>query len=62
MDEKIVLSYKEIIGVYLILRDRQMYLDKTMQRLYNEIEKQIQSKLTIEEFEKIRDIYEQENI
>jgi hypothetical protein len=62
MDEKLLLSFKEIIGIYLILRDRQMCLDKTMQRLYNEIEKRIQSRMTIEEFERIRDYYEQENI
>jgi hypothetical protein len=52
------LTEKEIIGIYLLLKDNELKLDKTMQMLYNNLEKRIQSELTIEEFENIKELYE----
>ncbi len=62
ISEDLILSENEIIGIYLLLKDNELRLDKTLCRLYNNLEKRIQNSLTIEEFEKLKDIYEQKSI
>ena len=62
ISEDLILSENEIIGIYLLFKDNELRLDKTLRRLYNNLEKRIQNSLTIEEFEKLKDLYEQKNI
>ena len=59
MNENLNITEKELIGIYLVLRENQNSFDNTMNRLYNEIEKRIQNSMTIDQFERIREIYEQ---
>ena len=62
ISEDLILSENEIIGIYLLFKDNELRLDKTLRRLYNNLEKRIQNSLTIEELEKLKDLYEQKNI
>ena len=62
INEDLVLSENEIIGIYLLLKDNESILDKTLYRVYNNFEKRIQNSLTIGEFEKLKEIYGQKNI
>lgn len=52
-----ILSKKEIVGVYLLLKKRENRLDRTLHRLFARIEKKLYEQLTIEEFEQLNRFY-----
>jgi hypothetical protein len=54
---QLLLSEKELIGLYMLLKDREEGLDFTMAKLFSRIESAIYQKLTIEELENIHGVY-----
>jgi hypothetical protein len=48
----------EILGVYILLKDREAELDEAMLQLLDRLERTLYQELTIDEFENIRAIYE----
>ena len=48
---------REILGVYLLLREREQALDEPMLQLLDRLERALYQELTIDEFENIREIY-----
>jgi hypothetical protein len=52
------LKGREILGVYLLLKDREAQLDATLLQLLDRLERTLYQDLTIEEFENIRALYE----
>ena len=54
---QMLLSDKELIGLYMLLKDREEGLDFTMAKLFSRIETVIYQKLTIEELENIDKVY-----
>lgn len=53
----IVLENRELIGVYLLLKEKESALDRIMLRLLNRIERKLYEQLTIEEFRNIEALY-----
>ena len=51
------LKDREIVAVYLMLKDRETELDTVALQLMDRLEKTLFSELTIDEFEKIRESY-----
>jgi hypothetical protein len=51
------LKGREILGIYLQLKDREAELDETLLRLLDRLERTLYQELTIDEFENIRRIY-----
>jgi len=52
------LKGREILGVYLLLKDREAELDATLLQFLDRLERTLYQDLTIEEFENIRTLYE----
>lgn len=51
------LSGREIVGAYLFLKDRESELDETLRQLLARIEKALFAKLSIDEFERLEQLY-----
>jgi hypothetical protein len=51
------LKDREILGVYLVLKDRENELDGTLLKLLNRLERELYRQLTIDEFERVRELY-----
>ena len=51
------LKDREILGVYLLLKDGERELDETMLKLLDRLERTLYQQLTIDEFESIRHKY-----
>jgi hypothetical protein len=51
------LKGREILGVYLLLKDREAELDETLLQLLDRLERALYQELTIDEFENIRRSY-----
>ena len=51
------LTGREIVGVYLFLKSREEELDDVLTKLMMRMEKSLYSKLSIEEFERLPDLY-----
>ena len=58
MTSEFPLKGREILGVYLLLKDREAQLDATLLQLLDRLERTLYQDLTIEEFESIRALYE----
>jgi hypothetical protein len=54
---EVLLSDKELIGLFMMLKDREESLDITMAKLLSRLEGTLYQKLTIEELENIGDVY-----
>lgn len=54
---EILLSEKELIGLYMLLKGREESLDFTMAKLLSRLEGKLYQRLTIEELENIGDLY-----
>ena len=52
------LKGQEILGVYILLKDRETELDEAMLQLLDRLERTLYQELTIDEFESIRQLYE----
>ena len=57
---QIVLSAKEIMGLYMLLKKQEMVLDATMCAALGKIEKILYAQLTVEEIESIQSLYDQQ--
>jgi hypothetical protein len=51
------LKGREILGVYLQLKDREAELDATLLQLLDRMERTLYRELTIDEFENVRTLY-----
>ena len=51
------LKGQEVLGVYLLLKEREQELEEPMLQLLDRLERALYQELTIDEFENIRDIY-----
>jgi len=51
------LKDREVLGVYLLLKDRERELDETLLKLLDRLERVLYQELTIDEFENIREKY-----
>lgn len=51
------LSGREIVGAYLFLKGREAELDETLSQLLARIEKALFARLSIEEFERLEELY-----
>jgi len=51
------LSGREIVGVYLFLKQREEQLDDLLSKLMARMEKSLYSELSIDEFERLADLY-----
>ena len=51
------LKDREVVGVYLLLKERERELDETMLKLLDRLERVLYQELTIDEFENIREKY-----
>jgi len=51
------LSGREIVGVYLFLKAREEELDEILTNLMMRVEKNLYSRLSIDEFERLSDLY-----
>lgn len=51
------LKGREILGVFLLLKDREAQLDETLLQLLDRLERALYQELTIDEFENIRKSY-----
>ena len=51
------LKDREILGVYLLLKDGERELDETMLKLLDRLERALYQQYTIDEFENIRQKY-----
>ena len=58
MNSEFLLKGKEILGVYLLLKDREAELDETLLQLLDRLERTLYQELTIDEFENIRALYD----
>jgi hypothetical protein len=52
-----VLSGREIVGLYLLLKEQEVGLDGTLTKLMMRLEKSLYSKLSIEDFERLGELY-----
>ena len=57
MTSEFPLKGREILGVYLLLKDREAQLDETLLQLLDRLERTLYQELTIDEFENIRKSY-----
>ncbi len=57
MTSEFPLKDREIVGVYLLLKDREAELDATLLQLLDRLERALYQELTIDEFENIRSRY-----
>ena len=57
MTSEFQLKGREILGVYLQLKDREAELDATLLQLLDRMERTLYAELTIDEFENIRTLY-----
>ena len=57
MTSEFRLKDREILGVYLALKDREAELDDTLLQLLDRLERTLYQELTIDEFENIRALY-----
>ena len=53
----ISLSEKELVGLYILLKNSEMNLDVHLSALLLKIEKILYSRLTVEDIEKIDEVY-----
>ena len=53
----IPLNGREIMGLHLLLKDREMELDETMQGLLFKTEKLLYERLSVEELENLSQLY-----
>ena len=51
------LKGREILAVYLMLKEREAELDETLLQLLDRLERALYQDLTIDEFENIRELY-----
>ena len=51
------LKDREVLGIYLLLKERERELDETMLKLLDKLERVLYQELTIDEFENIREKY-----
>lgn len=51
------LSGREIVGAYLFLKEREGELDETLNQLLARIEKALFARLSIDEFERLEELY-----
>jgi hypothetical protein len=51
------LKDREILGVYLMLKDGEAELDETLLKLLDRLSRRLYQNLTIHEFENIRELY-----
>ena len=51
------LKDREILAVYLMLKDGEGKLDETLLKLLDRLSRQLYQDLTIDEFERIRELY-----
>jgi hypothetical protein len=51
------LKDREILAVYLMLKDSEGELDETLLKLLDRLSRQLYRNLTIDEFENIRELY-----
>jgi hypothetical protein len=58
LTSEFLLKKREILGIYLLLKDREQVLDATMLQLLDRLERTLYQELTIDEFENIRDRYD----
>ena len=57
MTSEFPLKGREVLGVYLLLKDREAHLDETLLQLLDRLERALYQELTIDEFENIRKSY-----
>ena len=57
MTSEFPLKGREILGVYLLLKDREAQLDETLLQLLDRLERTLYQELTIDELENIRKSY-----
>jgi hypothetical protein len=55
-----LLKGREVLAVYLMLKDRETELDETLLQLLDRLERGLYQELTIDEFESIRARYHDE--
>jgi translation initiation factor IF-3 len=55
-----LLKGREVLAVYLMLKDRETELDETLLQLLDRLERGLYQELTIDEFESIRERYHDE--
>jgi hypothetical protein len=53
------LKGREVLAVYLMLKDREAQLDETLLQLLDRLERGLYRELTIDEFENIRNLYDE---
>ena len=51
------LKDREVLGIYLLLKERERELDEPMLKLLDRLERVLYRELTIDEFENIREKY-----
>lgn len=51
------LSGQEVVGLYLFLKAREEQLDETLTKLMMRVEKNLYSRLSIDEFERLSGLY-----
>jgi hypothetical protein len=55
--DRVGLDQAEELGVYLLLKERESSLDRTLLALLNRIERRLYARYSIAEFENIKKIY-----
>jgi translation initiation factor IF-3 len=55
-----LLKGREVLAVYLMLKDRETELDETLLQLLDRLERGLYQEMTIDEFESIRERYHDE--
>ncbi len=60
MISEFLLKGREVLAVYLMLKDRETELDETLLQLLDRLERGLYQELTIDEFESIRERYHDE--
>ncbi|MFO7731628.1 MAG: hypothetical protein R6V86_12795 [Spirochaetia bacterium] len=53
----IEIKSRQLIGLYLFLNHREAELDEPLQQLYNELQRDLFSYLSIEEMESLEELY-----
>ena len=53
-----VLKGREVLAVYLMLKDREAQLDETLLQFLDRLERALYQELTIDEFENVRKLYD----
>ena len=60
MISEFLLKGREVLAVYLMLKDTETELDETLLQLLDRLERGLYQELTIDEFESIRERYHDE--